>query len=272
MGANPDPTLADLGFRLAAPSPALQPYIQSYWSFSRAAPLRQRHEEYMHPRGGYGLAFNFGGPALLDGEGIGEPIFLDGATTVSRRMGFLGSVEMLGVRFREGGAYPFLGVPLGELRNTTRLLDAVGHTRMPELYHRLYSARTLEMRVQLLDAWLLARLASAKPQDKLIPYSLAMLRDAASPHVIPQVADRLAISQRQLERIYHCHVGMSPKQYASLLRIDTARQALRRGDAMPIGQLAAELGFYDQSHFIREFRAVVGMPPSAYRARPHRNS
>jgi len=76
----------------------------------------------MHPRGGFGIVFNFGDPVYLDGRIIKEPIFLDSANTLSRKMGFFGQIDLIGIRFQEGGAYPFLGVPLHELRNEFTLL------------------------------------------------------------------------------------------------------------------------------------------------------
>ncbi len=60
---------------------------------------------------------------------------------------------------------------------------------------------------------------------------------------------------------------MSPKQYLRLLRVDSARQVLRRGEDKTTTTIGANLGFYDQSHFIREFQAVVGMTPYAYQKR-----
>ena len=96
--------LSYLGFHLITPSEALRPYIQSYWYFRREATLLTMHEEYMHPRGGFGLVFNFGDALFLDGQVVADPLFLDGATTISRKMGFLGRVELMGVRFEEGGA------------------------------------------------------------------------------------------------------------------------------------------------------------------------
>jgi AraC-like DNA-binding protein len=224
----------------------------------------------MHPRGGFGLVFNFGDLLRLDGHAISEPLFLDGATTISRKMGFLGWVELMGVRFHEGGAYPVLGLPLAELRNAISLLDALDRPSLLRLHALLYEAPSLPARVELLDAWLLERLALGNERHALVPASLGMLRARAGRMPMPELARELAISQRQLERIYQTQVGMSPKQYAQLLRVETARLALKRMDAPSTTYLAAELGFYDQSHFIREFSAVVGMTPYAYLKRSRR--
>ncbi len=107
-----EPRLDYLGFQLIPPSRLLSPYVRSYWSFRRDTPLLAYQEEYMRPLGRFGIGFNFGSQLRLDAQAITEPIFLDGVNTISRKMGFLGHVDLLGVSFHEGGAFPFLGIPL----------------------------------------------------------------------------------------------------------------------------------------------------------------
>ena len=261
----PEDQLAYLGFQTIAPNVVLCPYVQSYWHFRRAMPLATVHEEYMHPRGGYGIVFNFGDQLALDGEVINEPIFLDGANTISRKMGFQGQVELMGIRFYEGAAYPFLAVPLAELRNEIALLDALDRAALLRLYGRLSEAKTLHDRLQLLESWLIERLALGNERAALIPESLALLRRGDL--TIPMLAQQLAISERQLERLYRSQVGMSPNQYARLVRIEQARVRLKQLGERTTTDLAVDLGFYDQSHFIREFTAVVGMTPYRYQQR-----
>jgi AraC-like DNA-binding protein len=256
--------LAYLGFQLIQPSRPLRPYVRSIWYFRREAPLLTYHEEYMHPQGGFGIVFNFGDQLRLDRGILSEPVFLDGANTISRKMGFVGHIEVMGVAFYTGEAYPFLAVPLGELRNETALLDALDKPSLMQLYGRLYEADSLPARVNLLEQWLWGRLSLGKRRDLLIPETLALLRKAHGKLSVAQLAQKFAISQRQLERLYQSQVGMSPKQYAQLLRIETARLALKHMGGRSNASLAAELGFYDQAHFIREFRDVIGMTPYSY--------
>lgn len=260
-----DERLAQLGFQLLAPNPRLRPYVRSYWYFRREAELNVYQEEYMHPQGGFGLAFNFGDVVSLDAQPIIAPVFLDGANTISRKLGFLGHVELLGVRFHEGGAYPFLGIPLNELRNELGVLEAMNRLELLRLHTQLYEAPSLAARIRLLEAWLTERLRLGKERDALIPASLAILRKEPLP--ISELAERFYISQRQLERLYQRQVGLSPKHYSQLLRVEAARLALKNTKAQSTAQLAAELGFYDQSHFIREFSAVIGLTPTAYQKR-----
>ena len=264
--------LAYLGFQLVAPSRLLRSYVREYWHLRRETPLLSFHEEYMHPRGGFGIVFNFGDSLRLDAQAVAEPVFLDGANTVSRKLGLLGHVELMGVRFHEGGAYPFLGVPLVELRNEISFLDALDKPRLLQLHARLQEAQSLAARINLLEDWLIHRLSVGKERDELIPASLARLRQRQGHLPIPELARELDVSQRHLERLYQSHVGMSPKQYAQLLRVEAARLILRQKNGQSTTTLAAELDFYDQSHFIREFSAIIGMTPFAYMKRHQKQS
>jgi AraC-like DNA-binding protein len=221
----------------------------------------------MHPNGGFGIVFNFGDAVCLDGQALAEPVFLDSVNTVSREMRFRGQVEQVGINFYAGGAYPFLAIPLRELRNQTALLDALDRAPLMLLYEGLNEAKSLSARIHLLEQWLLKRLEAGKKRDAIIPASLAMLRSKKGILPIPALASKFYISQRQLERLYHVQVGMSPKQYTTLLRVAIAREALKQPSMQSNSDLAADLGFYDQSHFIREFSAVEGITPYNYMQR-----
>src|SRR5262245_43643772 len=166
--------LAYLGFQLIPPGPLLRPFVRHYWTFRRDTPLLDYHEEYMHPVGGCGMVFNFGDTVRLDSEEVTAPVFLDGANTISRKMGFFGQVELIGVRFWTGGAYPFFAVPLAELMNEVAALDALDWRSLMRLYGRMVEAKMLPARLRLLEEWLLGRLALGKTRDPLIPASLAI--------------------------------------------------------------------------------------------------
>ena len=270
MPQTPESRLAHLGFQLASPSRLLRPYVRSYWYFRHTIPLSRYQDEYMHPRGGFGIAFNFGDQLQLDGRALNDRVFLDGSNTVSRKMSFLGCVELMGIRFHEGGAYPFLAVPLNELRNATNILDALDRPGLLRLHSRLYEAKSPSTRIALIEEWLIGRLLLGKERNALIPASLAILRERDRDFPISDLAREFTISQRQLERLYQIQVGMSPKQYSRLSRVEFARLTLKRGNGQSVARLAAELGFFDQSHFIREFSAVIGVTPYAYMKRSHK--
>ncbi|GAD84942.1 helix-turn-helix domain-containing protein [Nocardia asteroides] len=94
-----------------------------------------------------------------------------------------------------------------------------------------------------------------------------MLREAItalsadSAPAIPDLAARLAVSERQLRSVFAGGIGLSPKHFA---RIDRVRRVLAYAGDTPWSHLAADTGYYDQSHLTADFRALMGVPPAAY--------
>jgi AraC-like DNA-binding protein len=78
---------------------------------------------------------------------------------------------------------------------------------------------------------------------------------------VAETARALDVSERHLRTLFVRAVGLSPKQFA---RVDRVRRVVRRGGRGEWARLAAELGYYDQSHLTREFRATMGVSPGAY--------
>ena len=109
-------------------------------------------------------------------------------------------------------------------------------------------------------------LAHATENNHVRGAMLMMERNFAAPPAIESIARRMHVSRRQLERLFRLELGMTPSQFASRLRLQTARDLLISTSAA-IAAIAAECGFADCSHFSRTFRACFGESPSATRAR-----
>lgn len=249
-----------IGFQLRDPAPELRSHIRSYWLIEHDYYADFSPEEFMHPEGGFGLVFNWGDALYFDGEAITEPYFLDGANTQSRRLVFQKQVRSLGIRFFTGGAYPFFGIPLHELRDEMILLDDFWG-EIEFLYEQLGEAESFDIQAKMLDHWLIKRLVDAPEERPIVRASLQLLH-AQMP--IPSIAEQLAISQRQLERLYRLQIGISPKQYTRLQRVNHARGLLKQLKDESLATVSADLGYYDQAHFIRDFKGIVGMTPLRY--------
>lgn len=256
-----------LNFQLIPTHPALRPYIQQYWAIQHPHLAQISRAEFIHPNGGFGLVFNLGDSFWIGDETATGAVFLDGSNTVSRKLRFKGHVTALGVRFYPGKAYPFLHVPLHHLQNKVLLLDDIGQTTLCDIAGQMAEKQTLSAKINVLESWLLNQLRNIKDESAIVPMSIATLKTQHRDLSIKQLADKLYLSQRQLERLYQKEVGFTPKQYARLLRIGQARHQLKQRIHDSAGQIGADLGFYDQSHFIREFNSVVGITPGQYQQR-----
>ena len=128
--------------------------------------------------------------------------------------------------------YRFIGNG-GIEREPDTFLDALGDASLSRLHTQLLEAGSVAARIGLVEGWLLQRLSLGVTRSALIPVSLARLcketaalRRGSRRLSIPELAQDLAVSQRQLEHLYRSQVGMSPSQYFRLQRVETARLAL----------------------------------------------
>lgn len=249
------------------PAPALRDYVQGYWVLQHTPDSQTQHHEFMHADGGFGLIFNFGDVFQLDDVLLPQGVFLDGTNTVSRMMHWSHRVDAVGIRFRVGGAYPFLGLPLRNIRNHLNLNDVLGRETVHQLFAQMQERTQVTARLKLLDLWLMQRFRQGFAQADVIPFALRALRQADAPVSIAQLADNLYIGQRQLERIFREQVGMTPINYARLLRVAQVRNALKTQMNRTLTEIGADFGYYDQAHFIRDFKAVVGLTPGNYQQR-----
>lgn len=83
---------------------------------------------------------------------------------------------------------------------------------------------------------------------------------------VEQLSQRTGMSVRQLQRLFHKYVGVTPKWVIKRFRLQEAAERIEKDASKPWAELAIELGYFDQAHFIKDFKAVLGKSPAAYRA------
>ncbi|MGG1631730.1 helix-turn-helix domain-containing protein [Rossellomorea sp. NRS-1567] len=84
---------------------------------------------------------------------------------------------------------------------------------------------------------------------------------------IPTLAASLGFTQRHLTRIFHDHTGVNPKRLAQVFRFEKAYSSLYSQSHNDLADLSSQLGYYDQSHFNKEFKRFSGMSPGEYKRR-----
>ncbi|MFJ8079819.1 helix-turn-helix domain-containing protein [Streptomyces sp. NPDC096205] len=153
-----------------------------------------------------------------------------------------------------GTARPLLGVPAVDLVGRVVSLDALpGPT----------ARRLADVLPDTAPEDLSRRLAELLPDEQ--PRSAELLRAGVAAlsvgEQVQETARRLAVSERQLRNLFTDGVGLSPKHYA---RINRVRHVLARAATGTWADLAADTGYYDQSHMTADFRTLMGVPPRAF--------
>ncbi|MEJ0056024.1 MAG: helix-turn-helix transcriptional regulator [Bacteroidota bacterium] len=166
------------------------------------------------------------------------------------------------VFFKEAGATPFFRQPLHELfRESVSLDNFMLHSELLCLEEQLAEAKTDAKRIAVVERFLIGRMTHTQP-DKLVMEALALIHKSKGNIRIKDLMDQLHISQSPLEKRFRQAVGTSPKKFASIVRL---KNVIRHyGSAGSLTTLGYQTGFYDQSHFIKEFKAFTGDTPEKF--------
>lgn len=150
--------------------------------------------------------------------------------------------RLTGVRFRTGMARPFLCAPLGELTGASPALEDLWGAAARSLHQRLLEARSDEERRRAIAA------ALPRPQQAPTPWRARLS----------------GLSERQFRRRCLDETGLTPKTLDRVLRFRRALKLLRTAPHLGWASIAAECGYYDQSHLIRDFRKFAGATPAEW--------
>jgi AraC-like DNA-binding protein len=171
---------------------------------------------------------------------------------------------VFGIKFRPGGFQPFLGRPLADVTDTVLPAEKLWGPPAAALAERMAGTSGVDRRVALVEEFLRERWPAPDPQVHFVQRIVAALLHDRTITRVDDVTDVFNINPRTLQRLFQRYVGVSPKWVLRRYRLHEAAAALAREQHRPWAEVAAELGYFDQSHFIRDFTAAIGMTPVAY--------
>ncbi|MBX3232937.1 MAG: AraC family transcriptional regulator [Labilithrix sp.] len=250
-----DPFAARRHFTLTrrAPSPALAPYVDRYWivRWDLAAPYTQ--ETLPHPQ--INLVLGTHRPGL------------HGVCTTRFAADLTGRGWGLGTKFKSGAFRAFWPSPLRELTDRgLSVADAFG-AEGAALVAAASAATSDEERIALVERFLLLRAGPVDDDALLAERAVSLATADASIARVADLAARIGVSVRKLERTFRSHVGVSPGWVIRRFRVQEAAERVAHGVAIDWPALASDLGYFDQAHFIREFKSQIGCTPGDYARR-----
>jgi AraC-like DNA-binding protein len=165
------------------------------------------------------------------------------------------------------GAYRLLGLPMAELAGQlVDLVDVLGAAGR-RLAEQLREAPSWRQRFALLDRFLLSRLERGPRPSPEVGRAWARLVATGGAVPIGRLAGEVGWSHRHLIAKFSQQVGLRPKTAARLVRFDRAAGRVGRGRRLDWGLVAAEVGYADQAHLVRDFRQFTGSTPTEFAAR-----
>lgn len=176
-----------------------------------------------------------------------------------------GAGHILGIALNAGTAWHWVRQPLARFVDRRVPLRSVWHRDVTEAEGVILGARDDEAAVRAAERFVSRWKPELDETSRLAAHLVERISNDRGLRRVEQLVSLSGISERSLQRLFHRHVGVSPKAVLRRFRLVEAADALERGKVRSLTDLAHELGYYDQAHFVRDFKATVGRVPSRLR-------
>jgi AraC-like DNA-binding protein len=173
---------------------------------------------------------------------------------------------VFGVKFLPGGFRPFLGRPVSTITGLSLPINAV-FADADDIEAQVLALKSPEEMVKVMSHFLLARVPASDENVGRVARIVAGIVDDRGITQVEQLALRENMNKRALQRLFSDYVGASPKWVINRYRMHEAVEQLALGRPPDWTALALDLGYFDQAHFIRDFKALVGQSPAEYTRR-----
>ncbi|MDQ0063303.1 helix-turn-helix domain-containing protein [Paenibacillus harenae] len=239
------------------PGPALRPFVEHYWAIRYELPRGISHTQTVLSYPNVHLAFE------QDEEGRRALVYGIPSRPFVREL--RGAGQVLGVKFRAGGFFPFWQRDVSLLTGSTiALTEALGQEACGWMDSVLGAGDDAAMAGQAEDL-LLSRLPERDEQAELADRIVQEVMNDLGVTKVEHMRERSGLSIRQLQRLFRKYVGVTPKWVIKRFRLQEVANRLESDASVQWAELADQLGYFDQAHFIKDFKSVLGQSPSAYR-------
>ncbi|MBL7728348.1 MAG: AraC family transcriptional regulator, partial [Dinghuibacter sp.] len=249
------------------PPAALAGMVRTYWVLEGCLP---QGESYIHRTmadGGAELFFHYNGAfnELLPGGAVNRSVLsgISGPASTYNRFCINNSFGMFGVYLYPFALEQFFGIPAAALSNETQELAILPGHEGRLLEEQVMLAHNTTERVNRVNGFLMRKLEQngyPNPQTAAI---IKQLIHSGGNEPVKELAARYFLSERQFERRFTAASGFTPKLFARITRFQQAMQ--RYGNrALRLTDIAYECGYFDQSHFIHDFKQFSGYTPAVF--------
>ncbi len=256
-------------FRSYRPSPPLSDFIENFWMYNgyHSPHLKER----ILPSGTFELVFNLRDDELRIYKAAlpDRCVRFSGAIVSGPYHGFFVTdaaeeASVMGVHFKQGGAFPFLGLSADELADTHIDLDTIWGCRATEIRERLSATAAPIHRFRLLERELLSRILRPLEHHPAVSLALDGFRIDNARAVVRKLARSAGLSDRRFIDVFRFEVGLKPKLFNRVERFQRVLAVVHRVATPDWTKLALDYGYFDQSHLIRDFLAFSGFSPAEY--------
>jgi AraC-like DNA-binding protein len=255
-------------FKNFPPSDILKPYVRHYYIFESDSD--NEFEDIVFPSGDMEVIFNLGEgtwESLVDNKFRETPkIELWGQITKPLAIRSKGKHTMLGIKFFTHSAAYFLNDGIGVFNDQISDLSDIIGKPANTLHLQLLETKDIQRRIDIIESFLLRRLiANERKSYKIdkVAHILTSIKKNPVENNLGHIASRHGITSRYLHKLVYEHTGLSPTSFNKINRFQFSLKLITKSE-QPFTSIAYDCGYFDQSHFIRDFKSFTGVTPSAY--------
>ncbi len=255
-----------MDYKIFSPNDKLSKYIKCYWSLENQDDSVPHSRERIFPDGCIELIFNYGDLFVTynpNGEAEEQPKnFIHGQLKKFIEVQGMGKIGVFSIRFQPAGLQPFIDSDISQF---TGIFTEVSNIWKEGnlLEKEMSSCKNNEERISVIEKFLEKRLKNS-PNNADIECCVNEIIQSDGMISIEKLSDDLKIGRRHLERKFLSNVGLSLKLFSRIIRFNNALQLIENKDFRNFTNVAHDGGFYDQAHFIKDFKYFTGLNPKQY--------
>lgn len=171
---------------------------------------------------------------------------------------------MLVISFKKGMAYPFFPIPMNEISDCVLDADLLWGNKFSHLRERLREIKDLVKRFEAVETFLLKNFHSSLHLNPCVDYALAEIIRQPDHINLRRMSEKIGYSQKHFIGMFKRQVGITPKAYLRIIRFQKAINEIEHSKAVDWTGISLDCGFFDQAHFINDFKSFSGFTPEEY--------
>ncbi|MGH9948503.1 MAG: helix-turn-helix domain-containing protein [Pyrinomonadaceae bacterium] len=171
---------------------------------------------------------------------------------------------MMVIAFKKGMAAPFFPFPMDEIKNSVVDADLVWGSDFGNLRERLLDEKDIDKRFCLVEDFLLKKFAAKLNLNPCVEFAVGEMIERPDRISIAKMNAKIGYSQKHFGEMFRKQIGVTPKAYLRIMRFQKAVKTIDTADMIDWGTIAYDCGFYDQAHFINDFKHFSGFTPEQY--------
>lgn len=253
-----------MNYQRIEPDKKLTPWVDCYWFADSYSLVREKKK--IIPDGFPEIIFHYRDPYRINISGRWQQQSKHLFAGQIRKFFFLentGASGMVGIKFKPATLAHLFGLEMSDYTDQVVPLNSVAGKALTGITQQLLDPISSDEMSKLIDQELSLLITPGNNEILKVDNCLSLIFSRKGNVEVAELCDGISVTERQLQRLFNRYVGLAPKFYCRVVRFSHIFGLMEQHDSSWV-EIALESGYYDQSHFIRNFKAFTGEDPSAY--------